>query len=59
MLRGLLLVAGVLGLAVPAARPFPQVAGCVRADFVSVGTTVSAARCDPARAAAYLEVGLE
>ena len=45
LLRGLALVAGVLTLAAPAARPFPHVAGCVRADFHSSGTTVRAARC--------------
>jgi dienelactone hydrolase len=45
LLRGLALVAGVLTLAAPAARPFPHVAGCVRADFHSSGTIVRAARC--------------
>jgi dienelactone hydrolase len=48
LLRGLALVAGALALAAPAARPFPHMVGCVRADFRSSGTTVRAARCGPA-----------
>lgn len=45
MLRGLALVAGVLALMAPAAaRPFPHVRGCVRADFDGV----RAERCGPA-----------
>jgi len=45
VLRGLALVAGVLALAAPAAaRPFPHVRGCVRADFDGV----RAERCGPA-----------
>jgi dienelactone hydrolase len=48
LLRGLALVAGTLALAGPAARPFPHVAGCVRADFRSSAATVRAARCGPA-----------
>src|SRR4029077_13789472 len=48
MLRGLALVAGTLALAAPASRPFPHVAGCVRADFRSAGTTVRAERCGAA-----------
>lgn len=55
MLRGLALVAGTLAVAAAAAhavsRPFPHVAGCVRADFRSSGTTVRAERCGPARGA--------
>lgn len=48
MLRGLALVAGVLALAAPAAaRPFPHVRGCVRADFAGV----RAERCGPASGA--------
>ena len=52
MLRGLALVAGTLAVASAAARaatrPFPHVAGCVRADFPSAGTNVRAERCGPA-----------
>lgn len=51
MLRGLALVAGALALAGSSARPFPHVAGCARADFASVGTTVRAERCGPASGA--------
>lgn len=55
MLRGLALVAGTLAVAAAAAhaaaRPFPHVAGCVRADFRSSGTTVRAERCGPAAGA--------
>jgi dienelactone hydrolase len=55
MLRGLALVAGALAVtavaAHAAARPFPHVAGCVRADFHSVGTNVRAERCGPASGA--------
>jgi dienelactone hydrolase len=43
MLRRLALVAGIAAIAVPVARPFPHVAGCVRADFDGV----RAARCGP------------
>jgi len=48
MLRGLALVAGALALVAPAARPFPHVGGCVRADFTSAGTKVRAERCGAA-----------
>ncbi len=52
MLRGLALVAGALAVTGVAAhgatRPFPHVAGCVRADFSSAGTNVRAERCGPA-----------
>ena|SRR5207248_5321356 len=51
MLRGLALVAGALVLAAPAIRPFPHVAGCVRADFRSGSATVRAERCGPASGA--------
>jgi dienelactone hydrolase len=55
MLRGLALVAGALAVAAAAAQaaagPFPHVAGCVRADFRSAGTTVRAERCGPASGA--------
>ena len=51
LLRGLALVAGALALAAPAQRPFPHVAGCVRADFHSSGTVVRAARCGSASGA--------
>jgi len=55
MLRGLALAAGTLAVtavAAPgAARPFPHVTGCVRADFRGAGTTVRAERCGPARGA--------
>lgn len=44
-------MAGVLAFATPAARPFPHVAGCVRADFASGKTTVRAERCGPASGA--------
>ena len=44
-------MAGVLALGVPAARPFPHVAGCVRADFSSGRTTIRAERCGPATGA--------
>src|SRR3981189_3149595 len=51
MLRGLALVAGTLAVTAAAAHgtahPFPHVAGCVRADFRSGGTTVRAERCGP------------
>jgi dienelactone hydrolase len=36
------------GAAQASERPFPRLAGCVRADFASAGTTVRAARCGPA-----------
>jgi dienelactone hydrolase len=52
MLRGLALVAGTAAVTAVAAhgatRPFPHVAGCVRADFPSAGTHVRAERCGPA-----------
>ena len=52
MLRGLALVAGTLSVAAVTAhaaiRPFPHVAGCVRADFPSSGTMIRAERCGPA-----------
>lgn len=48
LLRGLALVAGTLAVAVPSARPFPHVSGCVRADFRTAGTTVRAERCGAA-----------
>jgi alpha-beta hydrolase superfamily lysophospholipase len=55
MLRGLALVAGTLAVAAAAAhaaaRPFPHVTGCVRADFPSAGTNVRAERCGPASGA--------
>ena len=55
MLRGLALVAGTLAVAaatgLAAARPFPHVTGCVRADFRSAGAVVRAERCGPARGA--------
>ena len=44
-------MAGVLAFATHATRPFPHVAGCVRADFPSSGTTVRAERCGPASGA--------
>ncbi len=44
MLRGLALVAGAFALAAHAAKPFPHIAGCVRADFAGV----RAERCGPA-----------
>jgi dienelactone hydrolase len=52
MLRRLATAAGVVALAAgashAAARPFPRVEGCARADFRSVGTTIRAVRCGPA-----------
>lgn len=51
MLRGLALVAGTLALTAPAARPFPHVNGCARADFPSAGTKIRAELCGPARGA--------
>jgi dienelactone hydrolase len=47
VLRGLALVAGLAALAVPAARAFPHVAGCTRADFDGV----RAVRCGPSHGA--------
>lgn len=44
-------MAGVLAVSASAARPFPHVSGCVRADFTSGGAAVRAERCGPASGA--------